>query len=98
MIVEDNGVGISDDLIDLVFQDYSRLDENKHLNVKGTGLGLSICKNIVQEMNGEIKRPQSITGQGTIFDIHFNFYALEPIIDNQNDINSQKAFYQGKEF
>jgi len=32
MIIEDNGVGISDDKIDLLFQDYKCLDEHQHMN------------------------------------------------------------------
>jgi len=47
MIIEDNGVGISDDKIGSLFEDYTRLDEHQHMNMKGTGLGLSICKNLI---------------------------------------------------
>ena len=81
MIIEDNGVGISDDKIDLLFQDYKCLDEHQHMNQKGTGLGLSICKNLIDQMGGKIK-PFSQLQKGTLFDIHFNFKVDEPFIKN----------------
>ena len=45
--IEDNGVGISEENLQKLFMDYTRLDEHQMINAKGTGLGLSICKNII---------------------------------------------------
>ena len=47
IIIEDNGVGISEENIEKLFKDFNKLDEHKNMNAKGTGLGLSICKKIV---------------------------------------------------
>jgi two-component system sensor histidine kinase EvgS len=44
IVIEDNGVGISEENKSKLFQDFAMLEEHEQLNRKGTGLGLSICK------------------------------------------------------
>lgn len=68
MTIEDNGVGISKENQNKLFQNYSRLDEHQHMNDKGTGLGLSICKNIIEKMGGDVSI-ESEVGHGTKFHI-----------------------------
>ena len=53
-MVQDNGVGIKPENIKKLFTNYSRLEEHQEINAKGTGLGLSICKNIIQQMGGNV--------------------------------------------
>lgn len=60
LIVEDNGPGISEELLERIFQP---LFSTK---VKGTGLGLAVVKNIVERHRGEI-RVRSSPGRGTTF-------------------------------
>ena len=48
--VIDTGIGISEEGINKLFIDFSKLDENSKRNAQGTGLGLSICKNIIEQM------------------------------------------------
>ena len=55
LIIEDNGAGISKENIGKLFKDYSRLEEHEGMNAKGTGLGLSICKNIIEQMGGDVQ-------------------------------------------
>lgn len=66
IVIEDNGVGISSPNINKLFMDFSKLNEHSHLNAKGTGLGLSICKNLIEQMGGNII-VESIEGVGTKF-------------------------------
>jgi signal transduction histidine kinase len=54
-VIEDNGVGISENNKGKLFTDYSRLEEHEDMNAKGTGLGLSICKNIIEQMGGNVE-------------------------------------------
>jgi len=64
--VHDNGIGISKEFSDTIFQMFKRLhNENEY---DGTGIGLAICKKIVEYYNGEIWF-ESETGKGTTF--HF---------------------------
>ncbi|WP_186786124.1 HAMP domain-containing sensor histidine kinase [Paenibacillus agilis] len=64
--VEDNGVGIPEELRTTIFDAFSRGDRARKSD-GGTGLGLTIAKHIVEKHNGEIKL-QSVAGK-TVFDI-----------------------------
>jgi len=64
--VSDTGVGISEDAMKDLFQDYHRIDSKSNHHVEGTGLGLSITKNLVELMGGEIK-VESEHGKGSTF-------------------------------
>ncbi len=54
-IIEDNGVGMSEDFQKVIFQPFTRADDKRTTNVQGTGLGMAIALNIAQMMNGGIK-------------------------------------------
>lgn len=62
--VSDSGCGIAADEIDKLFQPFYRARNAQRISVQGTGLGLSICKEIVEQMGGNI-RLQSQAGVGT---------------------------------
>jgi len=64
--VRDTGVGISEDAMKDLFQDYHRVDSKSNHHVEGTGLGLSITKNLIELMGGEIK-VESEKGKGSTF-------------------------------
>ena len=61
--VRDNGKGISEDEIQMLFTPFTRLNQ---INIKGHGLGLSIVRRIIEKMNGEIEA-QSEIGKGSTF-------------------------------
>lgn len=68
--IKDTGIGITEDDIPKVFDEFFR-SENAKKEVKiGTGLGLSIVKQIVENYGGKIK-VQSTLGEGTRFSIIF---------------------------
>ncbi len=54
-IIEDNGMGISKDFKEHLFEPFTRADDARVEELPGTGLGLMITKNIVQMMNGRIE-------------------------------------------
>ena len=63
LFVEDTGVGISPESIDLVFQEFSRL---RTTGVPGAGLGLAISSRIARALGGEIT-VESQPGSGSTF-------------------------------
>ena len=49
--VRDNGIGVSDEHISIIFEEFQQVNKYKY---EGTGLGLSICKEIVRNHGGTI--------------------------------------------
>ena len=66
LTVKDNGIGISSDDLDHIFDRLYRADKSR--STKGLGLGLSLVKAILQAHHSEIK-VQSKPGRGASFNI-----------------------------
>ncbi len=64
----DNGIGISKEYHEKIFDLFYRLHSVE--TYQGTGMGLAICKKIVNQMNGELYI-QSEVGKGSIFMLRF---------------------------
>ena len=54
-IIEDNGLGMSPEFQKIMFEPFSRADDQRTTRIQGTGLGMAITRNIVNLMNGSIK-------------------------------------------
>jgi len=65
IIVRDNGIGISKELHEKIFEMFYRISESS----VGSGLGLYIVKETVDKLNGSIE-VESEPGKGTAFSIH----------------------------
>jgi signal transduction histidine kinase len=52
--VKDNGPGIPEEKIDLLFKKFNKIDTTASRRYGGTGLGLAICKDIVEMHGGKI--------------------------------------------
>lgn len=64
--IEDNGLGIEKDEIDLIWDRFHKSDKSRSKDKSGTGLGLAIVKNIISEHNQEIW-VESELGRGAKF-------------------------------
>jgi len=65
-VVEDTGIGIAEQDLPHLFQEFFRTDEAKASGEIGTGLGLSIVKQIVDSYEGKIQ-VTSTPGKGSRF-------------------------------
>jgi two-component system NtrC family sensor kinase len=63
--IADNGVGIKEEYLDLIFETFFT---TKTDSVKGVGLGLSVCYGFIKDHGGDIKVDSQI-GEGTTFTI-----------------------------
>lgn len=68
--VEDNGMGMTEEMIPRIFERFFRLDEARSRDTGGTGLGLAIVKHIVENHNGSID-VKSEPGNGTTMTVSF---------------------------
>ncbi|NBD20330.1 response regulator [Aquabacterium fontiphilum] len=66
--VSDTGVGIPPDGLERLFQPFYQVESGTNRSYGGTGLGLAICKQIIEEMGGQIG-VRSVMGVGTTFEI-----------------------------
>ncbi|MCR5830250.1 MAG: response regulator [Lachnospiraceae bacterium] len=88
MKVSDNGIGMSKEFVDHVFESFSREKTSTVSGIQGTGLGMSITQELVKMMNGTITI-ESELNVGTNVTMRFSFRNSEDIplkIDNDNDI------------
>ena len=68
--VKDNGVGITDEKKEIIFERFYRIDDARNTKINGHGLGLSISKNFVESLGGRIKL-KSKPGKGSTFSVIF---------------------------
>jgi len=82
--VKDTGIGISDDEMQTLFEEFRQADASTTRKYGGTGLGLSICKLIIETMNGQIWL-ESEVGVGTtfFFDFKVGVQTEEKVIQRQ---------------
>ena len=65
--VQDSGIGISAEQIDILFQPFTQADTSTTRRFGGTGLGLSICRGLVENMGGRIWVESKINTGSTFF-------------------------------
>ena len=74
--VKDTGVGIPEDKLETIFEQFSQADSNTTRRFGGTGLGLTITKKLLQLQDSDI-HVNSKPGQGSTFDFILKFKLSE---------------------
>ena len=68
ILVSDNGMGMSADFKDTIFDAFTRAESSLTNKIQGTGLGMAITKNLVEAMGGTIDVDSEL-GQGSCFEV-----------------------------
>ena len=80
-VVKDNGLGMSEEFVQTIFQPFSREQTNAKKEIQGTGLGMAITKNIVDLMGGTIS-VESKQGVGSVFTVELELAVAEEMDDD----------------
>ena len=95
--IEDTGIGIPDDKVNLIFDRFRQVDKSFTRNYEGSGIGLSLVKSLVEIQGGTIT-VESKYGVGTKFFIKFPVKVLKhnsreesnkAVNDNINDFEQR---------
>lgn len=70
-IIKDNGVGMSREFVEHIFEPFEREATATQSGIQGTGLGMAITKNIVEMMDGRIS-VESQLGKGSAFTVELS--------------------------
>lgn len=97
-LVKDNGMGISPDFKDKIFDAFTREESSLTNKIQGTGLGMAITRNLVEVMGGTID-VESVKGQGSCFEVLLDLKIAEQrvtaptqkIQENMQDISVLKG-------
>ena len=86
---EDTGIGMSEEYLPHIYEEFSREHSTTENKVPGTGLGLPIIKSMIELMGGSIQ-VESRQGIGTKFtvDLSFDIASKEEVYGNQNTMKS----------
>ena len=79
-VIEDDGIGMSPEFVEKVFEPYERESRFGAESVGGTGLGMSIVKSLVTQMDGKIT-VKSAPGEGSRFTVTVPLEAAAPVSD-----------------
>ncbi len=71
--ISDNGMGIPEEDLLHIWDEFFRAKNARHSGISGTGLGLSIVKQYVERFGGRIEVESSV-GQGTCFSVSLPIY------------------------
>ncbi len=90
LAVKDNGIGMTPDQQEQIFEAYTQADKSIARRFGGTGLGMTITKEIIEFMGGSISL-RSKSGQGTVFALTLPIKALnaQPEKESSQSLVSQ---------
>ena len=95
--IKDTGIGIGEDKLDKIFENFQQASNDTSRLFGGTGLGLAIVKQLVEPQGGHI-HVKSVVNEGTTFSFTLSFQktdaqaeALTEIIETDEDIKNIKV-------
>ena len=91
-ICEDNGIGMTEEFVRHITEDYVRAEDSRVSKTQGTGLGMSVVKGFTDLMHGSLKIASEI-GKGSVFTVDIPFgeatkeqedSILKPVVEEED--------------
>lgn len=93
-IIIDNGIGMKEDFLPHIFEEFAREKTSTESKVPRVGLGLPIVKSLIDMMNGTIQ-VESKLNKGTKFTVELSFLTSLQV-ENVNERNTSTLDFSGK--
>ncbi|MCZ7610149.1 MAG: ATP-binding protein [Ignavibacterium sp.] len=88
--IKDTGIGISEENLGLVFEEFRQVSEGLGRGFQGTGLGLTICKKYIELLGGQISI-KSTPGEGSEFVCQLPLFSFSA--DEEAKRNESRQLY-----
>jgi signal transduction histidine kinase/CheY-like chemotaxis protein len=86
--VSDTGIGMNEEALDHVFEEFQQADTTTTRKYGGTGLGLSISKHLAQLLGGDLA-VESVEGEGSTFTVTIPVDIEQQTANNQQSTESE---------
>jgi signal transduction histidine kinase/CheY-like chemotaxis protein len=98
-IVKDNGMGMSQEFVEHIFEPFEREVTTTQSGIQGTGLGMAITKNIIDMMDGTISVESEI-GKGSTFTVELSLKLqdVEKNTEQIKELNGLRALVVDDDF
>lgn len=93
--ISDTGIGMAEDFIPHLFEEFSRESNSTHSKIEGTGLGMPIVKRLVDFLGGSIE-VKSKKGEGSTFFVTLYHRIGEKTMLAQAEAETQENDFSGK--
>ena len=93
--VQDQGPGIPEDKLDLIFERFQQADASDSRVQGGTGLGLALCRGIINQHGGRIWAKNN-PGRGSIFYFTVDQYVPQPEAETEEETEAKAEAGQGE--
>lgn len=84
--VEDNGIGMSENFMECIFEPFTREDNAEVAMTEGSGLGMAISQNIIHMMKGDFK-VESAEGKGSCFTVSLCLHLQDETENNGEPVS-----------
>lgn len=87
--INDNGIGISEDKLETMFEPFNRLGKELS-NIEGTGIGLYVTKKLLDDMQATITAT-SIENKGSTFTIKLPISIIDTQVNTKQPVNNKNT-------
>ncbi len=88
-VFTDNGMGMSKEFLEKLFEPFSREEGSRVNKIEGTGLGMAIARSIARKMNGDII-VESELGKGSRFTVQLSLKLGNQVAPDQKSEEAQE--------